>query len=49
MRRTTAAERMPPPVLALLASPLGLGSLAVSGAATAAGLAVIGKLAAVAP
>jgi len=34
---------------ALLASPLGLGSLAVSGAATAAGLAVIGKLAAVAP
>ena len=34
---------------ALLASPLGLGSLVVSGAATAAGLAVIGKLAAVAP
>src|SRR6478735_7970221 len=34
---------------ALLASPLGLGSLAVSAAATAAGLAVIGKLAAVAP
>jgi len=34
---------------ALLASPLGLGSLAVSGVATAAGLAVIGKLAAVAP
>ena len=34
---------------ALLASPLGLGSLVVSGAATAAGLAVIGKLAEVAP
>jgi len=34
---------------ALLASPLGLGSLAVSAAATAAGLAVIGKLAEVAP
>jgi tight adherence protein B len=34
---------------ALLGSPLGLGSLATSGAATAAGLAVIGKLAAVAP
>jgi tight adherence protein B len=34
---------------ALIGSPLGLGSLAASGAATAAGLAVIGKLAAVAP
>jgi tight adherence protein B len=34
---------------ALFGSPLGLGSLAASGAATAAGLAVIGKLAAVAP
>ncbi len=34
---------------ALLGSPVGLGSLVVSGAATAAGLAVIGKLAAVAP
>jgi len=34
---------------ALLGSPLGLGSLATSGAATAAGLAVIGKLATVAP
>jgi tight adherence protein B len=34
---------------ALLGSPLGLASLAASGAATAAGLAVIGKLAAVAP
>ena len=34
---------------ALLASPLGLGSLVASGAATAAGLAVIGRLAAVAP
>ena len=34
---------------ALIGSPVGLGSLAASGAATAAGLAVIGKLAAVAP
>ncbi|HSS53955.1 MAG TPA: type II secretion system F family protein [Gaiellales bacterium] len=34
---------------ALLASPLGLGSLVASGAVTAAGLAVIGRLAAVAP
>lgn len=34
---------------ALLASPLGLASLVASGAVTAAGLAVIGRLAAVAP
>jgi tight adherence protein B len=34
---------------ALLASPLGLGSLAASAAASVAGLAVIGRLAAVAP